>query len=84
MEWNSILLQSVNGSFQMNLILYLSIAIVVLTVAVLVYVYWALQVVLRASGVETDETLTIDWVNYLYILTLGLGLLSVYVYSSYV
>lgn len=84
MEWNSVLLQSVNSSFQMNLILYLSIAIVILTVAVLIYVYWALQVVLQASGIDTEETLTIDWVNYLYILTIGLGLISVYVFYSFV
>lgn len=80
-----ILLQNVNGSFQMNLILYLSVAIIVLTIVVLVVVYRALQIVLQASGLKaaTDEVLTIDWVKYLYILTIGLVIISLYIYSEF-
>jgi formate hydrogenlyase subunit 3/multisubunit Na+/H+ antiporter MnhD subunit len=81
---NHILLQNVSSSFQMNLILYLSVAIIVLTIVVLVVVYRALQIVLQASGLKaaTGEVLTIDWVKYLYILTIGLVLISLYIYSE--
>lgn len=80
-----ILLQNVNGSIQMNLILYLSVAIIVLTIVVLVVVYRALQIVLQASGLKaaTEEALPIDWVKYLYILTIGLVIVSLYIYSEF-
>ena len=44
--FNYILLQNVSSSFQMNLILYLSVAIFVITIVVLIVVYRALQIVL--------------------------------------
>lgn len=83
--FNYILLQNVSSSFQMNLILYLSVAIFVITIVVLIVVYRALQIVLEASGLKaaTEEVLTIDWVKYLYVLTIGLVLISLYIYSEF-
>lgn len=86
LEWNHILLQSGFSSFQMRLILYLSMAIVALTVVILIYVYQGLQVILRASGLKApvEDALTVDWVKYLYVSTISLGLISLYIYSKFI
>lgn len=83
-ELNPILLQNVSNSFQMNLILYLVLSILVLTVVVCFVVYRALQVVLRASGLNAagENVLTVDWVRYLFIVTMGLMLASLYLYAE--
>jgi hypothetical protein len=82
---NHILLQNVSSSFQMNLILSLLAAIIVITLVVLIAVYRALQIVLEASGLKaaTEEVLATNWVKYLYILTIGLVIISLYVYSEF-
>lgn len=82
---NHILLQNVSSSFQMNLILSLLVAIIVITLIVLIVVYRALQIVLEASRLNaiTEEVLTTNWVKYLYIMTIGLVLISLYVYSKF-
>ena len=86
LEWNHILLQSEFSSFKMRLILYLSMAIVALTVVILIYVYQGLQVILRASGLKApvEDALTVDWVKYLYVSTISLGLISLYIYSKFI
>lgn len=80
---NGILLQNISSSFQMNVILYLAVAIVVLTVVVLIYVYNVLQIILVASGLKyPKEELTIQWVKVLFALTIGLGFASLYIYTK--
>ncbi|MBS1978037.1 MAG: hypothetical protein JST46_11745 [Bacteroidetes bacterium] len=86
LEWNHILLQIGVNALQMKLILYLSMVIVALTIVILIYVHRALHVILRASGLETvaEDVLTVDWIKYLFVSTISLGLISLYVYSKFV
>jgi formate hydrogenlyase subunit 3/multisubunit Na+/H+ antiporter MnhD subunit len=79
-----ILLQNTSSAFQMNLALYLAVAVFVLTVVVMAYVYRVLQIVLVVSGLKdpNDEVLTIQWVKVLFVLTIGLGVASFYIYTK--
>lgn len=81
-----ILLQQTGTSFQMNLVLYLAVVVILLAVIVLVVVYQALQVILQTSGFKTaaEEVLTTDWVSYLYVFTIGMVLISLYIYYQFI
>ncbi|QLH33727.1 MAG: hypothetical protein HWD62_16125 [Cyclobacteriaceae bacterium] len=83
-ELNALLLQSVSNSFQMTVIFALSLVVIILTVVVLLYLYHILQVVLKVSGSTVpEESLGVTWINYLYILTLAMGIISWYIYSTF-
>lgn len=83
--WNHILLQSVASPFQMDIILYLLVAVLVLTLIVVFYIYMALQILVKPVGMNEplDEGLSIEWVKLLFILTIGLAIVSLYIYSQF-
>lgn len=83
--WNHILLQSVASPFQMDIILYLLVAVLVLTLIVVFYIYMALQILVKPVGMNEplDEGLPIEWVKLLFVLTIGLALAALYIYSKY-
>jgi len=83
--WNHILLQSVASPFQMDIILYLLVAVLVLTLIVVFYIYMALQILVKPVGMNEplDEGLSIEWVKLLFVLTIGLALAALYIYSKY-
>jgi hypothetical protein len=82
--WNHILLQSVASPFQMDIILYLLVAVLVLTLIVVFYIYMALQILVKPVGMNEplDEGLSIEWVKLLFVLTIGLAMAALYIYST--
>lgn len=86
LEFNPILLQNVSNSSKINLILILAGVVIILTIAVLMFAIRSIQIVLKAYGVKSasDEGLSTEWVNTLYFLTIGLVVISLYLYTQLV
>ncbi len=80
--FHTIFLQGMNNAFQIKIITYLAVAVFILSIFVLLYIYYAIRVIVRVTGFQNpmEESLSVEWIHYLYVATIGLGFASLYIY----